>query len=1224
MKKTDILVLIISVFLFCIPFFWLAPGEMNLGGDSGRLYFYDPFSYLNNTILYSFSSSGTGVENFGYPPLFFILVLVLFKLIFSSSTIIIDIFNGIVLSCAFLSIYFIVRELLNSFKNPIKESVIAYSSILAGFLYIFSQLSIYSGWENPILSHNQIFLNPLIFLLLLKYFITRKKLYMFAAILVSVVFAANFSFEGAPTFFAFYPLSFVFLICYAKFIKKLSIPFKELTFGIVLFLLAHSFHLIPEIASLFSFGSSLNKTVFIQEGAYTRMGLDYFIAVASSVKVSLIWLSAAQFQQTLLFSILIIFPITFILGFYLNKGKTLLLTGIFFLIAMFFTSANITDTGFFIYKQLFKIPGFSMFRNYHGQWLYVYFFFYALIFGQTFAIIASKLSRRLFFIFLFVFSLVILGFGMPLITGAASIVTHKENNIRYTFRMDPIYEKALDYFKKYPLDGKIISFPLTSPGFQIFQGKDGGVYQGLPTISYLTGISNFSGFETLRPFHEIFVQAMFDRNYDLIKKIFSILNIHNVFYNSDPYIYSDAFKAYLYNYISEYSPKDQTEYKKFIENMPVDKKIDFGNNYYTYSLKTDTYLPHIFAATETLYTNNENALALDRDFRSELRTVSIPTQNTIDYAEKAILYAKPEDLFSKIFNNSHLHHHEPFISVTIDNPFYIFLPLKERFTLFRKRNDSDGYVDLSLYLIAKRILEPVKFGNKLPLHSDWQQEPKFWEVNKWGSYNSWDASMARYEKQVDELLSWINNLNTEQVQKEAYRIKLNEQIFQHQVVILRAIKDLSRNNKEKEYILSLTNKSFNNMFQKINISLYDVSQYTYTLPAYQYQQGNYEIYLRNIPKSPESPVLKIDNKVIGIEKTSVNNNIIKFKNYFINNKSDGKINLNLSSDNLISGERWKSTGSVAEADGATILSASNEIGESTKGLTITIPKLSKKGKYFITFDYRTTNDNFLLSLYNGEKVNEVVKNNEYKKLFEKVLKSSTWKTHQSLFDTNDGSDGGFLQVIPFSSDDNSKLYIKNFKITQFNYPEVIFKKIIDQDKKQVLPKITFTRINATKYKVDVMNATSPYTLVFLETFNENWKLFNPEKNTESIRAYFSRLFGSAGKKIVNIFIKEDIDMQIIGSYFNGDVKEGKHTNTFLAPDTFETWGKEAIADKRHYKSFDYANSWVINPEDMDRKRDYTLIIEFIPQKKFYPALFLSLLTLLYIIIYIVRIVIFKK
>ena len=52
---------IISLLLFIIPFFWLKPGEMDLGGDSSRLYFYDPINYLNNYSLYNILPFGMGL-----------------------------------------------------------------------------------------------------------------------------------------------------------------------------------------------------------------------------------------------------------------------------------------------------------------------------------------------------------------------------------------------------------------------------------------------------------------------------------------------------------------------------------------------------------------------------------------------------------------------------------------------------------------------------------------------------------------------------------------------------------------------------------------------------------------------------------------------------------------------------------------------------------------------------------------------------------------------------------------------------------------------------------------------------------------------------------------------------------------------------------------------------------------------------------------------------------
>ena len=54
------LVLFISLLLFIIPFFWFKPGEMDLGGDGNRLYFYDPLNFLKNVVFYSIDSEGKG------------------------------------------------------------------------------------------------------------------------------------------------------------------------------------------------------------------------------------------------------------------------------------------------------------------------------------------------------------------------------------------------------------------------------------------------------------------------------------------------------------------------------------------------------------------------------------------------------------------------------------------------------------------------------------------------------------------------------------------------------------------------------------------------------------------------------------------------------------------------------------------------------------------------------------------------------------------------------------------------------------------------------------------------------------------------------------------------------------------------------------------------------------------------------------------------------------
>jgi len=151
--------IIVAIILFTIPFFWLKPGEMNLGGDSGRLYFYDPVSYLNLRV-YNYLGSSIGTELTYYTYLPYAALLFVLKLIFQSPTILISLFNGLTLSVSFFSVYLILKEFFKNNENKIKSAYIEFSSILAGLFYILSQISIYSGWEKPLISFNQVFLNP--------------------------------------------------------------------------------------------------------------------------------------------------------------------------------------------------------------------------------------------------------------------------------------------------------------------------------------------------------------------------------------------------------------------------------------------------------------------------------------------------------------------------------------------------------------------------------------------------------------------------------------------------------------------------------------------------------------------------------------------------------------------------------------------------------------------------------------------------------------------------------------------------------------------------------------------------------------------------------------------------------------------------------------------------------------------------------------------------------
>src|SRR5258708_10520293 len=121
--KKNYLVILITFILFSIPFFWIKPNEMDLGGDSSRLYFYDPLNFLINNSLYFSETITNGSRSF-WPQFYFlpyVLFLLLIKSVINSPYFLISFINGIKVSISFLSVYLIIKIILqNSYKEKDK------------------------------------------------------------------------------------------------------------------------------------------------------------------------------------------------------------------------------------------------------------------------------------------------------------------------------------------------------------------------------------------------------------------------------------------------------------------------------------------------------------------------------------------------------------------------------------------------------------------------------------------------------------------------------------------------------------------------------------------------------------------------------------------------------------------------------------------------------------------------------------------------------------------------------------------------------------------------------------------------------------------------------------------------------------------------------------------------------------------------------------------------
>jgi hypothetical protein len=137
-------------------------------------------------------------------------------------------------------------------------------------------------------------------------------------------------------------------------------------------------------------------------------------------------------------------------------------------------------------------------------------------------------------------------------------------------------------------------------------------------------------------------------------------------------------------------------------------------------------------------------------------------------------------------------------------------------------------------------------------------------------------------------------------------------------------------------------------------------------------------------------------------------------------------------------------------------------------------------------------------------------------------------------------------------------------------------------KSNYTPTITFQKMNPTRYEVKVENATSPFFLVFSESYHTEWKAYIEDKS----------------------FVSDDV----IAYYENVNVKEVNHSMKFTPGDVLYLF-KESVNDDEHFLANGYANAWYIDPKEIGEE-NFTIALYFRPQSYFYLGLFISGLTLI--------------
>jgi len=224
--------------------------------------------------------------------------------------------------------------------------------------------------------------------------------------------------------------------------------------------------------------------------------------------------------------------------------------------------------------------------------------------------------------------------------------------------------------------------------------------------------------------------------------------------------------------------------------------------------------------------------------------------------------------------------------------------------------------------------------------------------------------------------------------------------------------------------------------------------------------------------------------------------------------------------------------------------------------------LERNSCYNITFDYKYTSGDapkFCLWKHELSKCNPG----------QILEKSSEWKTYSFTTCTQERPE-----------------------VTTNLYDNVRLEKIILSDEPAYHPNITFKRTNPTRYQVKIENATEPFFLVFSESYHPDWKAYIEDKPLAF--------------------------QKIIASYDNVKVKEAEHEMTFKPSDIVYLL-KKPLSEDNHFTANGYANSWYLDPKEIDKDGDgnFSVTLYFKPQSYFYLGLGISLTTLTACIIYLI-------
>jgi len=841
--------------------------------------------------------------------------------------------------------------------------------------------------------------------------------------------------------------------------------------------------------------------------------------------------------------------------------------------------------------------------------------------------IASTKSRKYLTLTVIAVTTLLAIYGWQFIIGGP-VKSQLRNGPSQTIKVPLYYKELTQFFRSNPKDFRIVSIPTFTLQDMFVAYRWGKLFFGIPPLSV------WSGKPVFRPlyFGSNGVNPLFELVMHPSKNIISqdawraLLQITNVRYVT---FHRDTDWKYLVN--KQELKINRDEIYGFVKRSPYLNWIrDFGA-IELYEFNSDLFLPHFYIPQNIIYSPNDievlpeivrlpeyelrsgiylgseinrNKAEIDGNMSpSETKyAVSPRNKEILEMADEVVAEAKlesqiDEEYFEKLetFKNGVPF---PYVRWQPGSWEWKLARIKEKYEEWRVRKNPEKLIEKKLFYAGKRISELDKFADN-------------------ADKNTLIMLIAEgYQSKMNEVIEEIEKLRNWEIEK-----------FEEQVIKIRAYWE-----RHKEEIEKLRNweieklRNWENVFEELDGKIktlekpFDLRNLEYRVDIP--QKGNYSLFIKEIN---ELTNLEIDGDKVEINGNKFGTNE-KWTELGERELEEGKhkITLKLPEFENLVGENWQKLQEEATESGEIRLVSQ---GFFPKGENVVFQPIRdwEGGKlYYLSFEYKTKGGSLGVSVLEDRlDINEINGLTDYKTKTEKILekklrnwetgkfgnweneKLGNWEKFERILKADENAQGAkiYFYTLP-EPDAFAEVRFRNVKIYKIEQPKIVLRTIADNTGKKtwITPRITFVKINPTKYRIKVEGAKEPYTLVFSESFHKGWKIYVSQSETKHNR--------NTIETDRNKPPSEAKYGEIVASYFDGDIKEGTHRNTFLEKATFETWGKKPIAEDRHYLVNGYANSWYITPEDAGGKENYELIVEFWPQRLFYVGLFISLTTVI--------------